>query len=243
MNNYTINHERTSYIWDLGYWRLNRTLQNCLGFNSQCEDGFCSSETKHDRRTVPRPKLFVSKRRLQKQRPLRPKMSWVRFPVKVVSVAWKLSTIQEWCQNQSCSFRWGSYRNKFCNPEKLSWIWFPVKMVSVVQRRRMIEERCQNHSCFFRRGDYRNKGLNPKKLSWVRFLVKFFSVARKLSTIDERRQDRSCFGEEITGTKATNTKNSWVRVLTRMVSVARKLSTIERRKEQNCLFQRGDYRN
>jgi hypothetical protein len=28
----------------------------------------CSSETKHDRRMVPEPKLFVSKRRLQKQR-------------------------------------------------------------------------------------------------------------------------------------------------------------------------------
>jgi hypothetical protein len=30
--------------------------------------GSCSSETKHDRRTAPRAKSFVSKRRLQKQR-------------------------------------------------------------------------------------------------------------------------------------------------------------------------------
>jgi hypothetical protein len=32
------------------------------------EGGPCSSETKHDRRTAPRPKLFVSKKRLQKWR-------------------------------------------------------------------------------------------------------------------------------------------------------------------------------
>jgi hypothetical protein len=29
------------------------------------EDGFCCSETEHDTRTAPRPKLFVSARRLQ----------------------------------------------------------------------------------------------------------------------------------------------------------------------------------
>jgi hypothetical protein len=32
--------------------------------SSPGEGGFCSSETKHDRRTAPRPKLFVSVRRL-----------------------------------------------------------------------------------------------------------------------------------------------------------------------------------
>jgi hypothetical protein len=32
------------------------------------EDVSCISETKHDRRMAPRPKLFVSKRRLQKNR-------------------------------------------------------------------------------------------------------------------------------------------------------------------------------
>jgi hypothetical protein len=33
------------------------------------EGGSGNTETKHERRMVPRPKLFVSKRRLQKQRP------------------------------------------------------------------------------------------------------------------------------------------------------------------------------
>jgi hypothetical protein len=41
--------------------------KSALG-SSPGEDGFCSSETKHDRRTVPRPKLFVSVRRLREQR-------------------------------------------------------------------------------------------------------------------------------------------------------------------------------
>jgi hypothetical protein len=36
---------------------------------SPSEDGFCSLETKHDRRMVPRPKLFVSARRLQDYKP------------------------------------------------------------------------------------------------------------------------------------------------------------------------------
>jgi hypothetical protein len=36
------------------------------------EGGFCSLETKHNRRMAPRPKLFVSKR-FKKQRPQPPK--------------------------------------------------------------------------------------------------------------------------------------------------------------------------
>jgi hypothetical protein len=30
------------------------------------------------------------------------KLSWVRFPVKMVFVAWKLSMTGEWCQGQNC---------------------------------------------------------------------------------------------------------------------------------------------
>jgi hypothetical protein len=37
--------------------------------SSPGEDGLCSSKTKHDKRTAPRPKLFVSMRRLQEQMP------------------------------------------------------------------------------------------------------------------------------------------------------------------------------
>jgi hypothetical protein len=42
-------------------------LKNVLGPGSK-EDGFCASKTKHDRGKASRPKLFVSKRILRKQR-------------------------------------------------------------------------------------------------------------------------------------------------------------------------------
>jgi hypothetical protein len=64
----------------------------------------CSSETKHDRRTAPRRKLFVSKRRLQKQRPEPRKLYLVRLPTKMISVVRKLSTIEERRQVQSYLF-------------------------------------------------------------------------------------------------------------------------------------------
>jgi hypothetical protein len=61
----------------------------------------CSSETKHDRRTAPRSKLFVSKRRLQKQRPIRRQTVLGSIPARMVSVARKLSTVEERRQDQS----------------------------------------------------------------------------------------------------------------------------------------------
>jgi hypothetical protein len=42
---------------------LKTVLRSNLG-----EGGFCSWESKHDSRTAPRPKLFVSARRLQEQK-------------------------------------------------------------------------------------------------------------------------------------------------------------------------------
>jgi hypothetical protein len=59
------------------------------------EVGFCSSETKSDRRTAPRPKLFVSKRRLQEQTSQHRKLSWVRILTKKFYVAPKLSIKEE----------------------------------------------------------------------------------------------------------------------------------------------------
>jgi hypothetical protein len=43
-------------------------LRKSVLSSSPGEGGSCSSESKHNRRTAPRPKFFVSKRRLQKQR-------------------------------------------------------------------------------------------------------------------------------------------------------------------------------
>jgi hypothetical protein len=60
--------------------KLRKTvLSSSLG-----EGGSCRSETEHDRRTAPRPKLFVSARRLQELRSQTRKLSWVRVSVKML---------------------------------------------------------------------------------------------------------------------------------------------------------------
>jgi hypothetical protein len=58
-------------------------LKPVLG-SSPGEDDFCSCATKQGRRTEPRTKLFVSVGRLQEQMLKIRKLSWVRFPVKIV---------------------------------------------------------------------------------------------------------------------------------------------------------------
>jgi hypothetical protein len=68
------------------------------------------------------------------------KVPWLRFLVKVVPVARKLSTIEEWRQDQSYLFRRGYYRNKGHNSEKLSWVRVPVWMVFGAQKLSTTEE-------------------------------------------------------------------------------------------------------
>jgi hypothetical protein len=70
-----------------GRLRLRRSVLS----SSSAEGGSCSSETKHRKRTTPRPKLFVSSRRLQEQRlQVRKKMSWVRVSINIFSAFRKL---------------------------------------------------------------------------------------------------------------------------------------------------------
>jgi hypothetical protein len=69
--------------------------------SSTGEGGSCRLETKHDRRTVPRPKLFVSERRLQEQRS-NPKICALFESQWRWSVSRKLSTIKEQRQDQLC---------------------------------------------------------------------------------------------------------------------------------------------
>jgi hypothetical protein len=54
--------------------------------SSPDEDGFSSSETKHDRRTAPRQNLFLLARRLQKLKSRSREMSWVRVSVKMLGL-------------------------------------------------------------------------------------------------------------------------------------------------------------
>jgi hypothetical protein len=67
-----------------------KTQKNWAGFDSK-EDVFCRSETKHNTRTAPRPKLFASAMKLLKQKPQSNESDLVQVPVKKFSLAWKLS--------------------------------------------------------------------------------------------------------------------------------------------------------
>jgi hypothetical protein len=137
---------------------------------SSGEGSSCISETKHNRRTVWRPKLFVLKRRYRNKGQNPKNLSCLRVLVKMVYVTWKLSTIEKRCQGQSCLFRRVDYRNKGHNPEKLSSIRVPVKMVSVAQKLSMIEEQCQNQHCF----SNRNTGYNPENYSGFKSQWRWF---------------------------------------------------------------------
>jgi hypothetical protein len=65
--------------------------------------------------------------------------------VKLASVQ-KLSTAEEWHQDQSYLPETVDYRNKDQNPEKLPCVPLLVKMVSVAQKQSMVEERRQDKS-------------------------------------------------------------------------------------------------
>jgi hypothetical protein len=108
------------------------------------EGGSCSSETKHDRRTAPRPKLFVSRRILQKQR-LQPRKTLLSsIPVKdgFWSSDTKLNT--RTAPRQMFLLRRLNYRNRGHNPRKLSLVRLPEKIVSVARKLNTIEERRQD---------------------------------------------------------------------------------------------------
>jgi hypothetical protein len=56
-------------LWDQEEILERSKLRKSVQSSSPSEGGSCSSETKHNRRTAPRPKLFASTRKLQEQRP------------------------------------------------------------------------------------------------------------------------------------------------------------------------------
>jgi hypothetical protein len=141
---------------DIGRSKLRKSVLS----SSPGEGGPCSSETKHDRRTAPWTKLFVSKRRLLKQRPQPRKPVWGSTPGE--DLARKLGTIEKRRQDQSCLFRRVDYRNKGQNPENLSWVRVPVK-ISLAWKLGTIREQGQQQSRLFRRRDYMKKMSQPRK--------------------------------------------------------------------------------
>lgn len=84
--------------------------------SSPVEDFFCSSGTKLNIRTAPRPKLFVSTRMLQEQKAkIAPKkLSWFRALVKIIYVDRKISALEQ-RGDQRCLFRHGVCRNNVYN--------------------------------------------------------------------------------------------------------------------------------
>jgi hypothetical protein len=74
-----------------------RTPKNCLS-SSLGEGGSCNSETKHDRRTAPGSVIFFDEEITGNYRNKghnNEKLSWVRVLVNMVSVSWKLCTIEK----------------------------------------------------------------------------------------------------------------------------------------------------
>jgi hypothetical protein len=64
----------------------------------------------------------------------KPEMSWVSVPVRMDSVAWKLTMTEEWRRDQTL-YRQGDDRNKDNNPAKyLLGFRVPEEMVSLSQK-------------------------------------------------------------------------------------------------------------
>jgi hypothetical protein len=102
--------------------------------------------------------------------------------VRAVHEIRKLSTTEEWHQDQGCSFQQGDYKNKGHNLKKLSWIQVSIKTVSVAQKLSTIEEWRKEQKCLFWQRDYRNYDDKPENVlgsslgEYVGFRDKFFSV-------------------------------------------------------------------
>jgi hypothetical protein len=84
-----------------------------------------------DGRTAGRPKLFVSARRLQEQHRNPEKLSWIRVSVNMISVASKLSTMEEQRQNKRFCFGGDITGTWVTNPNTVS-VRFLVKKLDLV---------------------------------------------------------------------------------------------------------------
>jgi hypothetical protein len=234
-----------NYLPRRGYYTTKITTPiNPSGFDSG-EDGFCSSDTKHDRRTAPRTacffrrenrghypettversspgedcscssepkndkriepgtKLFVLAGDSRNEFHNAEELSWVQAQVRMVSVARKLSTIEQH-REQTCLLGRDDYTNKGNNPEKLSWVSSPGESGFYSSKTKHDIWMALRLKLFVSVWRLENRGQNTEKLSRFRVPVNIVSEARKISTIEEQRQDQSClFLREVTGSKVT----------------------------------------
>jgi hypothetical protein len=164
-------------------------------------------------------------------------MSWVRFPVRLMFVAPKLSITEKRHQDQSCVFRTGVYRNKGYNTEKCSgfesqWRWF-CSSKSEHGRRTVPRPKL-----FVPASRLQEERPQPRKSYLGSFPGEMVSITRKLSTMEEWRQGQtSLFRQWHYKNKGHNPENvSWVRVPVKMVSVARKLTWQKKAPEERCFW-------
>jgi hypothetical protein len=197
--------------------QLQKTMLGSIPSKGSC----CSLETKHDKRTVPRPKSFVSKRRQQKQMPQPQKLCWVWFRANPVSAVQKLSTTELQCESLSCLFGRGNYGKNITQRSPGFNYWRIWMLLLEKQDQRTMESRLM----LFLTENYRNKSHNLEKLYWVQFQEKVVYTAQKLSMTEEWCQDQSCLFQW--GAKTIIPKTILSQVLKRVVSVAQKLSITE----------------
>jgi hypothetical protein len=96
---------------------LERAKQQQILGSSPGEGGFCRSETRNDRRTVPRPKFFIGRGDYRNRGRKPEKQPWVRVPVKMISLARKLSKIEEQRHDQDVCFGGAITQGKSYNPQ------------------------------------------------------------------------------------------------------------------------------
>jgi hypothetical protein len=147
-------------------------------------------------------------------------LAWAWFPVKMVSVARKLRTIEERRQNQRCLFRRRNYKNKDQKSEN-SWVLFPAKMVSAARKLSTIEQWRQEKSCLFRRENYRNEDHNPEKvvLGSVPGKGGFLSSGTKHDRRKATRQGLFVSARTSQGLRLQTRKLHWFRVSVKMLSL------------------------
>jgi hypothetical protein len=116
----------------------------------------CSTETKQDGRTALRPKWFFWRDKKNKKQNL-DKPSCIRFPVKVSSLAPKISTIEKSVKDKVPYIEDRIAETAVTTTKKLPWTRLPVKMVSVARELSTAEKGRRDQSCLFRQGYYRNK--------------------------------------------------------------------------------------
>jgi hypothetical protein len=117
--------------------------------------------------------LFVSKRRSQNQTPKPRKLSWVRFPVKMVSVARILSTTER-CQRKIRSFRRGAIATNATTPKSV--LGSSPDEVLCSSKTKHKRRTVLRQNLFVSERRLQELRVQARKLSWVRVSVNILGL-------------------------------------------------------------------